>query len=143
VRGEREQKARQQKLEETEKREACTLSLTFTSAADGRKLQLSADGKNVSSQTPMKLRDGGAATEVPAESQLEAMMVCGAPPEERTYTARPQPLKLDAAKEKQWLQLGSDAAALRLQVKFLSCQRAGKRVLTVGDIRATVPADAE
>ena len=120
-------------------RDQGVLTLTFTKLSGG-KVSLTADGRKVTQQTQMKLRDDAAnAEELAFKSEVEASLVCGVGEEARTFSCRVPELILDTEQDKQWKQIGSDTAGLRLQVKFVRKSKGAKTGFAVNDIRATIP----
>jgi len=134
LRKEREDDAREMQL----KREAAVLTIEFTKLSGG-KVELQADGRNVGSQTQMVLRKDMQNEEVAFKSDVVASITCGVGDNERTYHCASCELVLDKEQEKQWKQMGQDAAGLRLQLKFVRKTHGLKTGFTVADIRVTIP----
>jgi len=134
LRKERDDKQR----EEAMGREAAILNLTFEKLSGGL-VKLVADGRKVSQQTPLVLRKESAAEEIAFKTAVTAELVAGAGEEAKTYSCKLDELVLDANEEKQWKQIGSDPAGLRLQVRFLRRTHGPKTGFAVADIRATLP----
>lgn len=146
-----------------QKRDAAVLTLTFTKKSSGGRVSLMADGRKVTQQTPMKLRDDGpqrrststSSSSNPAsstneelsyKSEVDASLVIGESDEDvlQSFSCQVAELTLDTDKEKQWKQIGSDPKGLRLQVQFVRF-RAGegaKSGFGVTEIRATIPVEA-
>ena len=71
--------------------------------------------------------------------QVTAELVVGAGDEKLTYCCELPDLELDVEQEKQWKQIGSDPAGLRLQVRFVRRTKGAKAGFGVEQIRATIP----
>ena len=119
-------------------KEAAILNLTFEKLSGGL-VKLVADGRKVSQQTPLVLRKESAAEEIAFKTAVTAELVAGAGDEAKTYSCKLEELVLDTNAEKQWKQIGSDPAGLRLQVRFLRRTHGPKTGFAVADIRATLP----
>jgi hypothetical protein len=130
VRKDREDEMRAKQMS----RDAATLSLTFTKLSGGE-VKLFADGRKVTQQTPLKLRDESASEEVAFKSEVHGELAIGPEDEVQKVCCNVPELTLDTAQEKQWKQIGSDPKGLRLQVKFIKKARG----FSVADIRATIP----
>jgi len=136
LRKEREDEVRMQQMQ----RDSAVLTMSFARPSGGV-VKVLADGRKVTSQTPLALRKESAAEEVSAKtSEFTAELAIGAGDEARTFCCTVPDLELDAGQEKQWKQLGADAAGLRLQVKFVRRNHGASAGFCIADIRATVPA---
>ena len=111
---EREEEVRKQQMA----RDAAMLELEFTKLSGGV-VRVVAEGRKVTSQTPLKLSEESANEEVSFKSKVEAKLTVGGGEEARNFCASVDELVLDAEAEKQWKQIGSDPFGLRLQVKFV------------------------
>lgn len=138
LRKERDDDQRKEQLE----REAAVLSLKFTKLSGGI-VSLQADGRKVTQQTPMVLRKESASEEVAFKSEVSAELVTGTGDEKRTFCCTLPELELDVEQEKQWKQIGSDPAGLRLQVRFVRRTHGAKAGFAVEQVRATVPESAK
>lgn len=134
LRKEREEQVRA----EQQARDAAVLSLEFTKLSGGV-VKIDADGRKVTQQTPLVLRKASATEEVAFKSQVTAELTIGADEEKRTYCCEVPDLELDKEQDKQWKQIGSDPAGLRLQVRFVRRTKGAKAGFGVEQIRATIP----
>ena len=139
LRKDREEEVRRQQME----RDLGKLSMTFTKPSGG-KVSVAAEGRKVSQQTQLKIRDDGEsapgeADELSVKSSVEASLTTGTGDDARTFSCEVPELTLDAEQEKQWKQIGSDPTGLRLQVKFIRKSKGAKTGFVVNDVRATVP----
>ena len=114
LRKERDEESRMEQLQ----RESAVLSLKFTKPS-GTVVTLQADGRKVTSQTPMVLRKDCASEEISFKSEVVGELTSGAGEEKRTYCCSVPALELDVDQEKQWKQIGNDPTGLRLQVRFV------------------------
>jgi len=105
----------------------------------GRVVTLIADGRNVLQQSQMLLRRDCAAEEVAFKSGVKATLVSGDGDDARTFSCQVDELLLDKEQEKQWKQLGQDAAQLRLQLKFTRKAQGLRTGFVLSDVRATIP----
>lgn len=120
-------------------RDAAVLTMEFTKPSGGV-VRVQADGRKITQQTPLGIRKESAEMEVTFKSEVSCELVTGTGDEERSFCCKVSELTLDAEQEKQWKQIGQDAAGLRLQVKFLRRSHGAKAGFAITDIRATVPA---
>jgi len=119
-------------------RDAATLTLSFTKLSGGV-VSLTADGRKVTAQSQLVLRKECAQEEVAFKSEVNAELKTGTGEDARAYCCTVPELTLDVNQEKQWKQIGSDPAGLRLQVRFIKKSHGAKVGFAVADIRATVP----
>lgn len=122
-------------------RDAATLTLTFTKPSGG-KVELTADGRKINGQlqqTQLVLRKDSAAEELAYKSEVVAELSSGAGEEQTKFCCTVPELVLDVDQDKQWKQIGSDPAGLRLQVRFVKKTNGARVGFQVADIRATVP----
>ena len=77
------------------------------------------------------------------KSEVTAEMVLGSGEDKRTFCTQIPEFVLDVEQEKQWKQIGSDAAGLRLQVRFVRKSHGAKAGFAIEQIRATVPESAK
>jgi len=134
LRKEREEDAR----EAQERKGAAQLTIEFEQES-GRVVTLIADGRNVLQQSQMLLRRDCAAEEVAFKSGVKATLVSGDGDDARTFSCQVDELLLDKEQEKQWKQLGQDAAQLRLQLKFTRKAQGLRTGFVLSDVRATIP----
>ena len=134
LRKEREDEQRAEQLA----RESSILNITFMKLSGGV-VKMEADGRKVTQQTPLVLRKACASEEVAFKSQVSAELIVGAGEEKLTYCCELPELELDVEQEKQWKQIGSDPAGLRLQVRFVRRTKGVKAGFGVEQIRATIP----
>lgn len=138
LRKERDDEVRMEQMQ----RDAAVLSLKFTKLSGGV-VTMEADGRKVTQQTPMVLRKESATEEVAFKTEVTAELSTGAGDEKRTFCCLLPELELDPAQEKQWKQIGSDPAGLRLQVRFVRRTHGAKAGFAVEQIRATIPESAK
>jgi len=119
-------------------RDAGVLTMEFTKPSGGV-IQVQADGRKVTQQTPLGVRKDSAELEVSLKSQVCCELVIGRDEEQRSFRCNVDELVLSSDHEKQWKQLGQDASGLRLQVKFVRRTHGIKSGFVIADIRATVP----
>ena len=135
LRQKREEEVRTQQMQ----RDAAVLTMEFTKPSGGV-VKVLADGRKVSQQTPLGIRKESAEMEVNFKSEVSCELVTGVGDEQRAFGCKIEELVLDPEQEKQWKQLGQDAAGLRLQVKFVRRTHGAKAGFAIADIRATIPA---
>jgi len=135
LRHQREEEVRAAAVE----REAATLTMEFTKLS-GDVVTLMADGSKIDQKSPMVVRKECLAEEVPCKSAVVASLVTGAGDEQRTYSCKMDDGFIDPEKEKQWVQIGRDSTALRLQVKFVRKTHGARAGFAVADVRVTIPA---
>lgn len=135
LRNQREEEVRVAAVE----REAATLTMEFTKLS-GDVVTLMADGSKVDQKSPMVVRKECLTEEVPCKSAVVAKLVTGSGDEQRTYSCKMDDGFIDAEKEKQWVQIGRDSTALRLQVKFVRKTHGARAGFAVADVRVTIPA---
>lgn len=134
LRQKREEEVRTQQMQ----RDAAVLTMEFTKPSGGV-VKVLADGRKVSQQTPLGIRKESAEMEVNFKSEVSCELVTGVGDEQRAFGCKIEELVLDPEQEKQWKQLGQDAAGLRLQVKFVRRTHGAKAGFAIADIRATIP----
>jgi len=138
LRKDREDEVRMEQMQ----KEAAVLTLKFTKPSGGV-VTMEADGRKVTQQTPMVIRKESAAEEITFKSEVTAELTSGAGEEKRVFCAVVPTLELDVEQEKQWKQIGSDPAGLRLQVRFVRRSHGAKAGFAVEQIRVTVPDSAK
>jgi len=138
LRKERDDELRMEQMQ----REAAVLSIKFTKPS-GSVVAMEADGRKITQQTPLVVRKESAAEEVSFKSEVTAELTTGAGEEKRTFCCALPELQLDVEQEKQWKQIGSDPAGLRLQVRFVRRTHGAKAGFAVEQIRATIPESAK
>jgi hypothetical protein len=138
LRKDREDELRMEQMQ----KEAAVLTLKFTKPSGGV-VTMEADGRKITQQTPMVLPKESAAEEVSFKSEVTAEMVLGSGEDKRTFCTQIPEFVLDVEQEKQWKQIGSDAAGLRLQVRFVRKSHGAKAGFAIEQIRATVPESAK
>merc|ERR1719253_905671 len=110
------------------------LSINFTKPSGGV-VKISAEGRRVTAQTQMVMAKETAAEEVSSKSEVKAELITGAGDDTRTFCCALPELELDASQDKQWKQIGSDPAGLRLQVKFERRTQGARAGFLVKDVR--------
>lgn len=124
-------------------KDQCVLTITFTKPSGGQ-VTVRAEGRKVTAQTQMVIGKEAAneGSEISALSEVLAELVSGGGEDEKKYSCTLPELTLDAAQDKQWKQIGSDPAGLRLQVKFVRRTTGARAGFVVADVRATLPESA-
>lgn len=134
LRQKREEEVRTEQIQ----RDAAVLTMEFIKPSGGV-VKVQADGRKITQQTPLGIRKESTEVEVTFKSEVHCELVSGAGEERRCFCCTVHELLLDAEQEKQWKQIGQDAAGLRLQVKFVRRSHGSKAGFAITDIRATVP----
>jgi len=137
LRKEREEEVQRQQMQ----KDQAKLTIEFTKPSGGV-VTVTADGRKVTAQTPLAVCKESLAEEMTFKSEVKAKLVCGVGDDERTFGCSLPELVLDAEQDKQWKQIGQDAAGLRLQVKFVkkASTKVGGATFSIADVRATIPA---
>jgi len=138
LRKEREDEVRMEQMQ----RESASLTLKFTKLSGGV-VTMEAEGRKVTAQTPMVLKKESTTEEVSFKSEVTAELTTGGGDDKLSFCCKLPELELDPEQEKQWKQVGTDPAGLRLQVRFVRRSHGAKAGFAVEQIRATIPESAK